>query len=143
MSPPAHIVQMAFSNGQAPCATELRMVRMLKAMYIMLDQTLDGFTNSLSAAERMNAACSLVSRTVATLGSWRASAAVVALLQPAKDITDLFSCRSIKNGCVGQASLARQCKVVYGTAVSCVFEHNHDERKLVTCKSHATHVCCA
>eukprot|EP00903_Cladosiphon_okamuranus_P005822 g5764.t2 len=74
------------------------MLRMLKAMCVLLGQTLDGATNSLSAAERMNAACSLVSRTVATFKGWHASEAVVALLEPAKDVTDLFSHRSTKNG---------------------------------------------
>lgn len=93
----------------------------------MLDQTLDGAANSLSAAERMHAACSLVSRTIATLGGWRAPASVVALLQPAKDVTDVFSRRSMKNGCVGEVIRARQGKRVHGTAVDRFFERGYDD----------------
>ena len=74
------------------------MLRVLKAMYVLLGQILDG--DSLSAVERMNTACSLVSRTVATFKGWRAPTAVMALLQPAKDVTDMFSRRSMKKGCV-------------------------------------------
>lgn len=73
------------------------MLRMIKTMYVLLAQTLVGTTTSLSPVERMNAACSLVARTVANLGGWRASAAVTSLVRPAKIVTDLFR-RSINNG---------------------------------------------
>lgn len=107
VSPPPSLLQMTFPNVQPPpCSDETRMLRMLKAMYVLLGQTLDGATNSLSAVERMSAACSLVSKTVATFKGWRASAAVVALLQPAKDVTDSFSRRSMRNGwVVGERSM--------------------------------------
>eukprot|EP00752_Nemacystus_decipiens_P018314 g16430.t1 len=111
-SPPPNLLQMTFSNVQPPpCANEVRMIKMLKAMYTLLGQTLDGASSSMSAVERMSAACSLVSRTVATFESWRAPAAVLALLQPAKDVTDLFSRRSTKKGS-GAMSKGRQAHYV-------------------------------
>lgn len=74
------------------------MLRTIKAMYVLLAQTLVGTTTSLSPVERMNTACSLVARTLANLGGWRAPVAVVSLLQPAKGVTDLFSSRLKKGG---------------------------------------------
>ena len=95
VSPPPNLLRMTSSNIQPPpISNEMRMLRTLKAMYVLLGQTLDGATNSLSTVERMNAACSVVSRTVTTFKDWRASATVFALLQPARDVTDLFLRRS-------------------------------------------------
>lgn len=99
MPPPPNVLKMTFSNIQpVPHSRELMMLRMIKTMYFLLSETLVGRTTSLSPVERMNAACAIVARTAANLGGWRASVAVVGLLQPAKGITDLFSSRVRKDG---------------------------------------------
>ncbi|CAN0066058.1 unnamed protein product, partial [Ectocarpus fasciculatus] len=59
----------------------------------------------------MNDACSIVARTLATLACWRASTAVMSLVKPAKDVTDMFAACAKRNG-YGEMSRGRQAHFV-------------------------------
>ncbi|CBN77277.1 hypothetical protein Esi_0044_0047 [Ectocarpus siliculosus] len=104
--PPLRVIQLTFKRLSPQLRrVELRMIRTVKSMYVMLDQTLLGPASSSSKGpmDSMNDACSLVARTVATLVSWDASTAVISLVNPAKDVTDLFSDRAKRNGYDGMS----------------------------------------
>ncbi|CAM9280385.1 unnamed protein product [Ectocarpus fasciculatus] len=112
--PPLSVIQLTFQRLSPELRrVEIRMIRTLKAMYVMLDQTLFGSASSSSKdpMDSMNDACSIVARTVATLVSWGASTTVMSLVNPAKDVTDLFSARAKRNG-YGGMSRGRQAHFV-------------------------------
>ncbi|CAM9778533.1 unnamed protein product [Ectocarpus sp. 4 AP-2014] len=112
--PPLSVIQLTFKRLSPQLRrAELRMIRTVKSMYVMLDQTLLGPASSSSKnpMDSMNDACFIVARTVATLVSWGASTPVMSLVNPAKDVTSLFSDRAKRNG-YGGMSRGRQTHFV-------------------------------